>query len=173
MAKLLTFQLVFEDGTESPVLTSTRGYGEWFEQLFPPEVSRNELYRAGWDRLGNSVWEWHPGSKIGQWFDKKEFASLELHSWYVYQDSLTMSRLQGYGIAEWRDAIPTSVSDKEGRCLLRCYSLEQLKLYIKTKFDPALNLDTYCDLPILIPVAGKERTRIITPRVEPRCKKLF
>ena len=172
--KLSTFQLHFENGTTSPVLTSTREYGKWLETVFSPDICRTELYKAGWDRLGRPIWENHPGSKIGQWFDRQEFSNAALLSWFIHQDSRVMKRLcMDERIAEWRDAIPISVSDKKGRKLLRCYSIEQLQLYIRSNLDKTFSISGRYKTPELIYVDDAEVDEIIVPQVKKRLQRLF
>lgn len=173
VSKLTTFQLFCEDGTQSPVLTSTREYGRWFETVFDPSICRTELYKTGWDRSGKPVLENHPGSKIGQWFDRRTFSNKVLLSWFIHQDSSIMRALCDYGIAEQRDAIPISVSDKEGRKLLRCYSTEQILLYVRSNIDRGFSLLPHCTTPKRIKVSSSELDKIIIPEIKQEKGKLF
>jgi hypothetical protein len=63
--QLDTFQLVNEDRVISPILTTTRKYGDWFEGTFDEYTSQMELYMKSKKKSGESLLERHPGTRIG------------------------------------------------------------------------------------------------------------
>lgn len=166
------FVFVSNDKVISPVLVTIRSYGEWFQECFDEYTSHFELYLKAKKEDGTSVLEYHPGTKIGKWFDSKESVinDPELKSWYIWKDSFMMDRLVNLKMAEYKDAV--SVPGKS-ISLLRLYTKPQLELYLKT-----LTLDKNYELPIDTPkqvrVKPSELDKIIKPefKLETR-KRLF
>ena len=132
--KLSTFIFVQGDRAISPPLVTVREYGRWLETVYDEYTCNYELYlKATVD--GQKVLEFHPGTRIGQYFDKTEFNSKKYDSWYIYQDSQMMNRLNKMKLAEYKDIAPILSGDKKGLRLLRLYSTDQIELYIRTKID--------------------------------------
>ena len=130
---LNTFQFVYKGNTISPVLTTTREYGRWLMEEYDEYTTAQQLFMKSKTRNGNTVLESHPGTRIGNFFDTQNFSKPELHCWYLLQDTKEMERLVKLGLAELRDTIPSS--NKEGKRVLRIYTLEQLELYLKSTVD--------------------------------------
>ena len=80
---LNTFQLVNNNNIISPSLVTIRQYGNWFQQTFDEYTSQMELYMKSKKNTGESVLEWHPGTRIGKWFDSHNIDSPKYKSWYV------------------------------------------------------------------------------------------
>lgn len=170
---LTTFQLVNNDKTISPLLTTIREYGVWFEKTFDEYTAQTELYMKAKKKSGESVLEWHPGTRIGDWFNTKEIDSPEYKSWFILQDSSMMDRLVKLKLAEKKDAIPISVNDVEGRRMLRIYTVNQIELYIRSIMDANFNIAKYIETPKQIRVKDTELGKLIMPRVNIRRKRLF
>ena len=168
-----TFQLVFEDRVISPILTTTREYGVWMEKTFDPAICQMELYLHSKKQGGEDVLEMHPGTKIGDWFNKKKFSKEELQSWYIYQDSTMMEKLRRFRLAELRDAIPISVNDKEGRRMIRCYSMEQLELYIQSNIDKNFHIMNNFAIPKQVKIRESDFNKLIKPTAVKERKRLF
>jgi len=170
---LNAFVIVYKEEVISPLLTTTREYGRWLEELFDSSICQLELYTKSKKRTGESVLESHPGTKIGDWFSKQDFQQKNLQSWFIYQDSTMMDKLRKYKLAEYRDAIPISVNDEQGRRMLRCYSLQQIELYIKSNIDKKFIIEGLYSSPKQVKVRESDFDKMIMPKVVLTRKKLF
>ena len=168
---LSTFQLVYQNKIISPVLTTTREYGNWFEDTFDKYTAQLELYLKSKKQGGESVLEWHPGTKIGHWFDTNNVNSGALQSWFILQDSPAMNKIVKLNMAEQRDAIPISVNDEKGRRMLRVYTAGQIQLYIRSTLDKTFNISQYLGVPKQVKVDSLDK--IIMPEVKIQKKRLF
>ena len=169
---LQSFVIVNNDKVISPVLITIRSYGSWFEKEYDNYTTQTELYMKAKTKDGSSVLEYHPGTRIGKWFDSNTFDADELHSWYVLQDSNVMSRLVKYKLAEQKDAIPISVNDPEKRRMIRVYTKQQIELYLKTLLHD--NIELPIGTPKQIRVADMDMSAIIKPEFKTTGKrKLF
>ena len=167
---LSTFQLVNEDRVISPTLVTIRQYGIWFEEVFDKYTAQTELYLKSKKKSGESVLEWHPGTRIGSWFDKQ--SNVE-QSWLIPHESTAMARLVKLRLAEQKDSIPISVNDIEGRRMLRVYSTKQIELYIRSTIDKRFNIADYLSTPIQIKISNADVNKLIMPKVDTTRKKLF
>ena len=165
------FVLVSNEKVISPPLITIRSYGEWFQQVFDEYTCHDELYLKAKKDDDTSVLEYHPGTKIGKWFDSKKdvISDPELKSWYIWKDSFMMDRLVNLSMAEYKDA--TNVPSVNERVqVLRVYTKPQLELYLKT-----LTLDKNYELPVDTPkqvrVKASEMIKIIKPEFNPIVKK--
>ena len=170
---LNTFQLVNNNNVISPSLVTIRQYGNWFQQTFDEYTSQMELYMKSKKSTGESVLEWHPGTRIGNWFDKHDMNSSKYKSWFILQDSPMMDRLVKLGMTEQKDAIPISVNDDEGRRMLRVYTVEQIELYIKSILDKNFNILKYLSNPKQIKVKDSDFGKLIMPKMNTQKRKLF
>ena len=84
-----------------------------------------------------------------------------------------MDKLRKMKLAEYRDAIPISVNDKEGRRMLRVYSVEQLELYIKTNIDKKFDISRLYNQPKQIRIRESDFNKMIIPKVKQERRKLF
>ena len=96
--QLRTFQLVNNDKVISPIITTIREYGRWFEATFDEYTVASELYMKS-KKGKETVLESHPGTRIGKFFDSKKLSDPGLHSWFILQDSPMMERLVKYQLA--------------------------------------------------------------------------
>jgi len=169
---LRTFQLVHNNQIISPALVTIREYGTWFEKVFDTYTAQMELYMKSVKAGGETVLEWHPGTRIGKWFDSNEVSSEKLKCWFILQDSTMMDKLKKAGMAEYRDAIPISVNDKEGRRMLRVYTVQQIELYIRNQMyhNNSFHLET--SVPVQIKIRDSDFDKLIMPKVEHK-KRLF
>lgn len=170
---LNTFVLVNNNQVISPVLITIREYGTWFESVFDEYTSQMELYLHSVKKDGQSVLEWHPGTRIGNWFDKNKLTSEKLKCWFILQDSTMMEKLKKYKMAEFRDAIPISVNDEEGRRMLRVYTANQIELYIRQQIDKNFKIGEYLQKPKQIKIRDSDFSKLIMPKIEHKKKKLF
>ena len=142
---LNTFVLVNKDRVISPILTTTREYGNWLEKVFDSSICNIELYIKSM-KTGEGALEKHPGTRIGDFFKKMPVQSNLYKSWFAMQDSEVMNRLIKLKLAEYRDAIPISVNDKEGRRMIRLYTTQQIEMYIQMQIDDAFHIDKYINI---------------------------
>ena len=168
-----SFVLVNKDRIISPVLVTIRSYGSWFEKTFDKYTAQMELYMKAKTKDGETVLEYHPGTRIGKWFDSNNFSSPELYSWLILQDSNIMYKLVKYKLAEQKDAIPISVNDVDRRRMIRVYTKEQIELYIKTLMHDK-NFELPINVPKQIKVVDVDIEKIIKPETKQTVKrKLF
>lgn len=170
---LTTFQIVHKDKVISPALITIREYGTWFEKVFDEYTTQMELYMKSVKKTGESVLEWHPGTRIGNWFDKHEITTDNLRCWYILQDSTMMEKLKKHKLAELRDAVPISVNDAEGRRMLRVYTPEQIQLYIRSNIDKKFDIRPYIGKSIQVKVKDSDLDKLIMSKVKSNKKKLF
>lgn len=163
------FVLVKEDKVISPVLVTVRSYGNWFQETFDEYTSHYELYLKAKKEDGTSVLEYHPGTKIGKWFDSKNgvISEPELKSWYIPRDSFMMDRLVNLKMAEYKDATP---GPDKNTGLLRVYTKPQLELYLRT-ITLNKNFELPTDTPKQVRVKPSEFDGIIKPEFNPVVKK--
>jgi hypothetical protein len=169
--KLSTFIIVDGDRTISPVLTTIREYGRWMEENFDEYTCNFELYCKAL-KEGNQVLEYHPGTRIGKFFDVNTFHKNELQSWFFYQDSQMMDKLKKMKLAEYRDAIPISVNDEKHRRMLRVYTVEQIELYIRSNIDRTFNITDKILTPKQIKIRPSDYNKMIRPIIQKK-KSLF
>lgn len=166
-----TFVIVHNNTIISPVLTTTREYGRWLEETFDSSICQLEIYLKSKKKGGESVLEFHPGTRIGDWFSKQSLSNKNLYSWFVYQDSTMMDKLCKYKLAEYKDAIPISVNDEQGRRMLRCYTVEQIELYVKSNIDKSFKLEY--SKPKQVKVRDSDFNKMIIPKIKEQRKALF
>ena len=128
MAKLRTFVLVYEDKVISPMLTTVREYANWMEGTFDETICQMHLYLNSKKANGQIVSEWHPGTRIGYFFDKHEFNKPESHSWFIPVEYKAMKQLVQHNFAVVKDRSSTSQN-------LRLYTVDQIQLYVTNEID--------------------------------------
>lgn len=168
-----TFVFVYKEEVISSMLTTTREYGRWLEELFDSSICQMELYLKSKKKDGESVLEMHPGTKIGDWFGKQNLSAGNLQSWYLYQDSTMMDKIRKMKLAEYRDAIPISVNDKQGRRMLRVYTVEQIELYIKSNIDRKFSIEGLYAQPKQIKIRESDFNKMIVPQIKKQRNRLF
>lgn len=168
---LNTFQLVDRNRVISPILTTTREYGNWLETVFDNSICNMELYMKSIKVEGERVLEKHPGTRIGQYFDKTPMNNPEYRSWYILEKSKCIDKLAKLKLIEKKDVIPISVNEEQGRRMLRCYTMQQLELYIRTKIDRSFSMGEYIGTPKQVKV--DDMRYIITQEIKSKKKKLF
>lgn len=167
---LETFVIVSEDNVISPILTTTREYGRWLEEIFDSSICQLELYLKSKKKTGESVLEMHPGTKIGEWFGRQNFEQKNLQSWFIYQDSTMMDKIRKFKLAEYRDAVPIT---GQGTRMLRCYTMEQIELYVKSNIDKSFKIDNLFTSPKQIRIRKSDFDKMIMPEVKKVRKRLF
>ena len=148
----------------SPLIT-VREYGRWLESVFDEYTCHYELYLKSIVD-GERVLEFHPGTRIGKYFDSTVFTSPKYNSWYIYSDSDIMEKLVRMKMAEYNDVASTSSGDRKGLRLLRLYSADQIELYVRTKLDKSFTIQSKLMVPKKIIIKQPDVDQIIMPRVE-------
>ena len=172
MGELLnTFVLVHNDHIISPVLTTTREYGNWLEKVFDSSICNMELYMKSVKAEGERVLEKHPGTRIGNYFDKVKLSDPKYKSWFILEQSKCLDRLVKLKLMERKDIIPISVNEEQGRRMLRCYTVDQIALYIRTKIDRNFSISEYVAQPKQVKV--EDMQYIIKQELQSKRKKLF
>ena len=169
---LNTFVLVNKDRVISPVLTTTREYGEWLEKVFDSSICNLELYMKS-TKTGEQLLEKHPGTRLGEFFKKTSVQSNAYKSWFAMQDSDVMDRLVKLKLAEYKDAIPISVNDIEGRRMIRLYTIMQIELYVQMRIDKSFKIDKYITVPKQVKISDSDMKQLIKPVVNSKRKSLF
>jgi len=165
---LSTFQLVNNDNVISPVLVTVREYGNWFQDTFDKYTTQVELYMRAKKKTGEIVLEWHPGTKIGAWFDSNKINDPKYKCWFIQQESPAMSKLVKLNLAEQTDIVSA-----KGQKLLRVYTLDQLVLYIRTNIDRNFDINQYLSVPKQVKLKDSDLGTIIMPSIEKKKKRLF
>ena len=172
MNEIRTFVLVHDNKVMSPELITIREYGTWFEKTFDEYTAQMELYMKSVKAGGETVLEWHPGTRIGKWFDSNKVSSENLKCWFILQESTMMDKLKKAGMAEYRDAIPISVNDEEGRRMLRVYTAQQIEFYIRSQVYHNNSFRLDISVPVQIKIRDSDFDKLIMPKVEHK-KRLF
>lgn len=164
---LTTFLLVNKNDVISPILTTTQQYGTWLEETFGEYIAKQELYMKSTKSGGQSVLEWHPGTRIGKWFDDHKGQS---QCWYISKDSPIITRLDKYKLVRTKDAVSKVPGTKD--LALRLYTVDQIQLYIKSNIDSKFDISKYIEESKQIKVKDTEVFDIITSAV-PKKRTLF
>lgn len=174
MAANMLKTIVFVNGGRviSPPLVTVREYARWLETVYDEYTCNYELYIRA-NVKGVKVLEFHPGTRIGQYFDNTEFQNNKYISWYIYQDCVAMNKLNKMKLAEYRDIAPILSGDKKGMRLLRLYSVDQIMLYIRTKIDRDFNINQFLTDPKKITLRNSDMRKVIIPRVQNNKKSLL
>lgn len=137
--KLRTFEVYNKSGNITQKLTTARELGRFLQKIYVPEIITPLLY-VNSSKQGA---EYHPGTKIGIFFDTNTFNRKDLHSVYIPVGSETYKQLVSTNLAEKRDI--STISNKCGKTkCIRCFTLEQVQLFIDTFLPsehPVLGLD--------------------------------
>lgn len=166
MAKdqLTTFVFVLADKIISPPLVTVREYGRWLDAVYDEYTCNYELYlRETVD--GDRVLSYHPGTRIGSYFDTTSFNSDRYQSWYIHQGSTMMYKLNRLKLAEDRDVAAVRAHDKKGLRLLRLYSIHQIELYVRTKIDRDFQLNNFAGVPKKIVLRKSDMQYVIMPQI--------
>lgn len=170
--KLATFAFTHNNEMISPILTTIPEYGRWLMTQFD-DYTCTQLLRIP-RRCGSSldiVMEYHPGTRIGQFFDSKDFKNANLYSWTIEQDSTMMQKLINMGLANRKDANNTTGND--GRRILRLYTLNQLEYYIKTQLDKDFNINGKYIQPKKIALRKSDFKKMTIPAVKKSTSKFI
>lgn len=160
---LTTFIFINNERAISPPLVTVREYARWLETVYDEYTCNYELYLKA--NIGDvKVLEFHPGTRIGQYFDNTTFKDSKYDSWYIYQDSTMMQKLNRLKLAEYKDVAPIQSGEKKGLRLLRLYSIHQIDLYVRTKIDRTFNINNYIIPPKKIVLKKYDMKNIIIPQ---------
>ena len=163
MAKIRTFVLVYEDKVISPQLVTVREYANWMEQTFDETICHMHLYLNSKKANAQIVSEWHPGTKLGSFFDNQEFHKPELHSWYINSKSKAIQQLIKHKLAELKDC----QGDK-----LRVYTVNQIELYIQSNVDNQFSIADKLIHPKQIVLSKNDMAALKRPTMKQK-RKLF
>ena len=165
MAELRTFVLVYENKIISPELVTVRDYASYLESTFNETICHQHLYMNSKKADGNVACEWHPGTRLGNYFDHGRFVGVRFHSWYIPNDGKAMKQLTYHNIAELRDCNKYS-----GKQMLRVYTTDQIQAYIKFNIDGSYTLTTL--EPKQIVLSKSDMEQLIQPKTQP-IRRLF
>lgn len=170
---LSTFVFIDNGKIISEPLTSIREYGKWLQDYYGKDIASLELFSRHLED-GESVLEYHPGSKIGKWFDKRQFHEPQFQSWFINKDTVAAKKLVDGKFIEWKDFIPISLSDEQGRKLCRLYSLAQIELYVRSNIDRSFRFsDLNVRRAVQIKIPKQDLDNINMPRYTTGKKRLF
>lgn len=160
--ELRTFVFVCEGKILSPPLVTIREYATWMEKYFDKFTCQLELYLPA-KKSGGVVLEWHPGTKIGRFFDMQGFNAEGYVSWWLPTDTKGMEQLVKHGFAIKGDARSN---------LLRIYTIHQIELYLKSTIDSGFYLGDKIIQPVQITLTNNDVQRLVKPRLKNK-RKLF
>ena len=166
MAELRTFVLVYENKTISPELVTVRDYASYLENTFNETICHQHLYMNSKKADGNVVCEWHPGTRLGNYFDHTDYIGTKFHNWYIPNSGKAMKQLVHHNIAELRDC--HRYFDKQ---MLRVYTTDMIQVYIKFNIDGSFRLSTL--EPKQIVLSKSDMEQLIQPKpqtVKPRMR---
>lgn len=160
---LNTFVLVNKDKVISPLLVTTRSYGDWLEETFDSSICKLEIYLSAIKADGSRVMERHPGTKIGQFFKGIPVSDEKLMSWYLPIDKQVAKRLIKNKLVDINDI----------RNGLRVYTTNQIEFYINSNIDKDFKIASHIAQPKQIRISDSELLEVTMPEVKQRNKKLF
>lgn len=138
---LNTFQLVHNGKVISPILVTTREWGEWFERVYDRYTINEHLYTKA--KLGEqSLLERHPGTRIGRFFDSGMFAQTDLGSVYILWQSNIVDKLLSIRMLRGNDNCSISIH-AEKKTVVRLLTARQVEVYIQSNIDRNFNISRY------------------------------
>lgn len=162
--QLDSFVLVHNNEIISPELTTTREYGVWFSSVFDRYTSGLKLFMKTKTNGGNSVLVSHPGTRIGDFYNSRNFSNYELKCWYLKPE--LVKQLISYNLADARDCKP---KDKEN--VLRVYTIKQIEVYVQMNIDKMFRIGDMVLPPKKVQV--NDLADVIKPNYKPNKRKLF
>ena len=159
-----TFVLVHNNKVISPLLTTTREYGRWFEEYFDEYTTQEHIYMKSLKADGTRVLESHPGTKIGAFFKDLRVSDPALLSWLIYKDNSAIAKIKKLGILENGDLVGNT---------LKAYTVRQLDFYIASNIDSHFDISSEVMTPVQIKITDKDLPLMVCPLVKKRNKKLF
>ena len=161
MMKLNTFQIVRNQQPISPWLTTTKEYGRFFLGYFNDVINDIELFKQE-SKNGEPLRVYHPGSKIGKYFDSNKFDAYDLQSWFFKSDSAVLKKLYKYQMAEPTDL--NFIKTADGReMMLRGYTPRMIELYIQTMVDSKFEISNLVLPPKQVVIKDTDTDSIIMP----------
>lgn len=124
--KLKTFTISRRNMKVTDRLVTSSEFGRWMMACFSPNVYQELLFTN--DKDGPT---YHPGNKIGTWFNKQgnSFTSEKYYSIYIPTDTETYVRLKEKGIVRPKDT-STNCKIAGNKKVVRCFTLEQIQLFL-------------------------------------------
>lgn len=168
MKQLASFMLVENGKPLGPRLTTVREYGRWMQEYFDEYTCNQELYMRA-VRDGQAVLTYHPGTRIGSYFDSTPLEKSELKCWYIWQSSVVTTQLVKMHFAEFRDCAPTKTEDGKSIPMLRVYTVPQIEFYIRNTMNKDFVFtDDMLHTPKQIALKGNDSKMLIMPKQEKR-----
>lgn len=173
-SKLVPFVVVHNRQPITPYLITTREYGRWGLNTFDEYTAQLELFKKE-SKDGIPTQVLHPGSRLGVFFRDMNISDSRLFSVYVKPGSYIAGKLEQYKLATNSDCNFIQPEGLEVSAKwIRCYTPEQLELYIKSSIDKSFKIAEYLMNPIQITVKDSDLTNIYMPsKVCKVTKKLF
>lgn len=124
--KLKTFTISKRNMKVTDRLVTSSEFGRWMMACFSPNVYQELLFTNDKDDP-----TYHPGNKIGTWFNKQgsSFTSKKYYSIYIPTDTETYVRLKEKGIVRPKDT-STNCKVAGDKKVVRCFTLEQIQLFL-------------------------------------------
>lgn len=124
--KLKTFTISKRNMKVTDRLVTSSEFGRWMMVCFSPNVYQELLFTN--DKDGPT---YHPGNKIGTWFNQQgnSFTSEKYYSIYIPTDTETYVRLKEKGIVRPKDT-STNCKIAGNKKVVRCFTLEQIQLFL-------------------------------------------
>ena len=124
--KLKTFTISKGNKKVTDRLVTSSEFGRWMMAYFSPNVYQELLFVNG--KEGPT---YHPGTKIGIWFDKQRNSLIPKNHYSIYipTDTETYARLKEKGIVQPKDT-PTNCKIAGNKKVVRCFTLEQIQLFL-------------------------------------------
>lgn len=142
MNRLKAFRVRYCGRELTPVLVTARSFGEWCQEVFSEQVCRKYLYVAS-KKKGS---EYHPGTRIGNYFDNNEFNDSVYNSLYLPKSCEVFKYLIGNKLAEYGDVCRYRKEEKFKDCI-RCFTVPQIRLFVQEMIkDTGLDSEDLIDI---------------------------
>lgn len=171
-SKLVPFVLVLNRKVISSYYITTREYGRWGTEFFDETTALQEFFKKE-SKDGIPTQVSHPGSRIGVFFRESTFSGDLMRSAYFRPDSKVAEDLYKRKLALPADVNYICPEGKEQlEKWLRCYTPDQVQLYIRSNIDRNFKIADKLTAPLQIRVAESDLKKIYIPEVKQK-KSLF
>lgn len=170
--KLQTFQLVVGNKPISDWLITTREYGRFMRKFYDERVCSYELFKQE-SKKGEPLMVYHPGSKIGKFFDNQCVTQQKYMSTFFKQGCSVLDKLYDMELANPNDFNYISVNGSSREKLLRAYTPDAIELYIRTCIDRDFTINPVLMKPKQIKVLRGSLDKIIFPQCDKSRKSLL
>lgn len=141
----------------------------WFDEA---TVIQEFTKKESKDGVGTRVS--HPCSKIGQYFKKNRYTAKKYQSAFFMQNSIVVYRLKDLQLIDSKDIKRIKRRGSQVvELLLRCYTPEQVEVYVQSEIDRSFTMKDRMLPPIEIDISEADKKTMYVQYSEGNRNKLF